>query len=63
MIIGEGDRAYQVRLLERRNGEIASFEEARDVVEAAYLRHRSESAVREFLELARQRTDVVSELD
>jgi hypothetical protein len=61
--VGEGDGAYEVRLLERRNGEIAPFEDARDVVEAAYLRHRSELAVREFLELARQRTDIVVELD
>jgi hypothetical protein len=61
--VGEGDQAYEVRLLERRDGEIAPFEEARDVVEAAYLRHRSEVAVREFLELARQRTDIVVELD
>ena len=61
--VGEGDGAYEVRLLERRPGEIAAFEDARDVVEAAYLRHRSEVAVREFLDLARQRTDIVVELD
>jgi hypothetical protein len=61
--VGEGDAAYDVRLLERRDGEVVPFEDARDAVEAAYLRHRSELAVREFLELARQRTDVVVELD
>ncbi len=61
--VGAGDQTYGVRLLERRDGAVAPFEEARDVVEAAYLRHRSEVAVREFLELARQRTDIVVELD
>ena len=61
--VGEGDVSYTVRLLERRGGEVVSFEEAAEVVEAAYLRDRSEAAVREFLELARRRTDVVVELD
>jgi len=34
------------------------FDEARDAIEAAYLRARSEAAVREFLEVARQHTDI-----
>jgi hypothetical protein len=34
------------------------FDQAHDAVEAAYLRARSETAVREFLEMARQRTDI-----
>ena len=61
--VGEGDGVYTVRLLERRGGEVAPFEEAREAVEAAYLRARSEAAVRDFLELARQRTDIVVELE
>jgi len=56
--IGEGGGRYTVRLLERRNGEVVPFDEARNAVEAAYLRDRSETAVREFLEVARQRTDI-----
>lgn len=56
--VGEGDRAYTVRLLGRRGGQVLPFDEARDAVEAAYLRDRSEAAVREFLELARRRTDI-----
>ena len=63
IVVVEGEASYALRLLERRGGDVAPFEEARDVVEAAYLRHRSEVAVREFLDLARQRTDVVVELD
>ena len=61
--VGEGNAAYTVRLLERRGGGVAPFEAAREAVESAYLRHRSEAAVREFLELARQRTDIVVELE
>lgn len=61
--VGEGDGVYTVRLLERRGGEVAPFEEAAEAVEAAYLRDRSEAAVRDFLELARQRTDIVVELE
>jgi hypothetical protein len=57
-VIGEGGGQYTVRLLERSGGEPVSFEEARGVVEAAYLRAQSEAAVREFLEVARQRTDI-----
>jgi hypothetical protein len=57
-VIGEGSGAYTVRLLERRDGTVAPFDEARDALEAAYLRDRSEAAVREFLEVARQRTDI-----
>jgi hypothetical protein len=56
--IGEGGGRYTVRLLERRNGVVVPFDEARAAVEAAYLRDRSETAVREFLEVARQRTDI-----
>jgi len=56
--IGEGGGRYTVRLLERRNGEVVPFDEARNAVEAAYLRDRSETVVREFLEVARQRTDI-----
>ncbi len=61
--IGEGGGSYTVRLVERRGGDVAPFEEAREAVEAAYVRDRSEAAVREFLELARRRTDIVVELD
>ena len=57
-VIGEGERQYTVRLLERRDGVLVPFDEARDAVEAAYLRDRSETAVREFLDVARQRTDI-----
>jgi SurA N-terminal domain len=58
IVVGEGTGQYTLRLLERRDGVVAPFEEARDAVEAAYLRERSEAAVREFLELARQHTDI-----
>jgi len=61
--IGEGGGRYTVRLLERRNGVVVPFDEARDAVEAAYLRDRSETVVREFLEVARQRTDIRVEAD
>jgi hypothetical protein len=57
-VIGEGGGQYTVRLLERSGGEPVPFEEARGAVEAAYLRAKSEAAVREFLEVARQRTDI-----
>jgi hypothetical protein len=57
-IIGEGGGRYTVRVLERRDGSLVPFDEARDAVEAAYLRDRSEAAVREFLEVARQHTDI-----
>jgi hypothetical protein len=57
-VIGEGERQYTIRLLERRDGVLVPFDEARDAVEAAYLRDRSETAVREFLYIARQRTDI-----
>jgi hypothetical protein len=56
--VGQGSAAYTVTLVERRDGAIVPFEEAREAVEAAYLRDRSEAAVREFLDLARQRSDV-----
>ena len=55
---GEEGREYTVRLLERRGGEVAPFEEAREAVVAAYRRDRSEAAVRDFLDEARKRTDI-----
>ncbi len=58
VVIGDGDNRYRIRLLERRDGEKVPFEEAREAIEAAYARERSEAAVREFLELARQHTDI-----
>ncbi len=58
VVIGEGAGRYTVHLLERRDGALVPFDEARDAVEAAYLRDRSEAAVREFLEVARQHTDI-----
>jgi hypothetical protein len=57
-VIGEGSTSYTVRLLERRDGSVAPFDEARDAIEAAYVRDRSEAAVREFLQVARQHTDI-----
>lgn len=62
VVLGEGDTAYVLTLVERRGGEVAPYAEAREAVEAAYLRHRSEVAVREFLDLARKRTDIRVEL-
>ena len=56
--IGEGPEQYTVVVVERRDGTLASFDEARDAIEVAYLRDRSETAVREFLEVARQHTDI-----
>ncbi len=47
-----------VTLIERRGGGVAPFEEAREAVEAAYLRARGEAAVREFLDAARKRSDI-----
>jgi hypothetical protein len=58
VVVGEGAGRYIVHLLERRDGVLVPFDEARDAVEAAYLRDRSEAAVREFLEVARQHTDI-----
>ena len=58
VVIGEGGGQYTVRLLERVDGVLVPFDEARDAIEAAYLRDRSEIAVREFLDVARQRTDI-----
>ena len=58
VVVGEGAGRYTVHLLERRDGVLVPFDEARDAVEAAYLRDRSEAAVREFLEVARQHTDI-----
>lgn len=52
-----------VTLIERRGGGVAPFEEAREVVEAAYLRARSEVAVREFLSSARERSDIRVEVE
>jgi len=47
-----------VTLLERRGGGVAPFDEAREAVEAAYLRARGEAAVQEFLNVARKRSDI-----
>ncbi|MFW2390493.1 MAG: SurA N-terminal domain-containing protein [Polyangiales bacterium] len=58
LTVGEDGREQTLRLVERRAGAIAPFEEAREAVEAAYKRDRSETAVREFLEAARLRTDI-----
>jgi len=61
--IGEGSDSYTVRLVERRDGVVVPFDEARDAVEAAYVRDHSEAAVREFLEVAREHTDIRVELE
>ena len=60
---GEGEGQYTIRLLERQEAEQVPFEEAREAVEAAYARERSEAAMREFLELARKRTDIRIEVE
>jgi hypothetical protein len=62
-VIGEGDASTTVRLLERRDGVVVPFDEAREAVEAAYVRDRSEAAVRDFLEVARLRTDIRMEAE
>ncbi|MGB5697066.1 MAG: SurA N-terminal domain-containing protein [Polyangiales bacterium] len=62
-VIGEGSKSFSVRLLDRRDGDVAPFDEVRDAVEATYVRDRSEAAVREFLEVARQRTDIRVEIE
>jgi hypothetical protein len=64
--LGVGDSAtiaaphgdLTVTLIERREGGVAPFEEAREAVEAAYLRARGETAVREFLDAARKRSEI-----
>lgn len=61
--LGEDDQRYTVRLLEKRSGEVVPFEQARAAVEAAYLRDRSEAAVRDFLETARKHTDIRVEVE
>jgi len=58
VVIGQGDGQYTVRLVQRFDRAPVPFDEARDAVEVAYLRDRSEAAVREFLEVARQHTDI-----
>ena len=58
VVIGQGEGRYTVHLVQRLDGALVPFDEARDAVEAAYLRDRSEAAVREFLEVARQHTDI-----
>jgi hypothetical protein len=55
---GDAGAQYSARMLERRGGVLVPFDEVRSAVEAAYLRDRSEAAVREFLDVARQRTDI-----
>jgi hypothetical protein len=49
---------YVVRLLERSAGTPAPFEEVRELVRAEYLRARGEAEVRDFLEVARQQSDI-----
>lgn len=56
--IGTPSGDLVVTLLERRRGGVAPFEEAREAVEAAYLRARGEAAVRDFLDAARKRSDI-----
>lgn len=60
--IRRGDESYTISLLEKREGGVVPFEEARRAVEAAYLRERTEQAVREFLETARKHTDIRVEI-
>jgi hypothetical protein len=62
-VIESDDGAYRVTLLERRGGEVVPFDQAREAVRAAYERHRSEEAVRDFLRRARVQSDIVVELD
>ena len=45
-------------LVDRQEGGVARFEEAREAVEAAYRRARGEAAVRAFLDRARRQSDV-----
>jgi hypothetical protein len=61
--LGSGDESYTISLLEKREGGVVPFEEARAAVEAAYVRERSEAAVREFLETARKHTDIRVEIE
>ncbi len=61
--LGQGDAPLTVTLVAREDGTVAPFEEAKEAVEAAFIRHRTEAAVREFLEVARRRTDVRVEVD
>lgn len=49
---------HVVRLLERSEGEVPPFDEVKDLVRVAYVRAQSEKAVRDFLELARKRSDI-----
>ena len=62
-VLESENAAYTVRVLDRRGGEVVPFDDAREAVVAAYRRHQSEVAVREFLSLARQQTEIVVELD
>lgn len=54
----DGPEKVTVRLVEKRDGEVVPFEQARAAVQAAYLRAQGEAAVREFLEAARKHTDI-----
>lgn len=56
--LGEGNDALVVTLVDRRAGGVAPFDEAREAVEAAYLRAEGEAAVRAFLDRARGQSDV-----
>ncbi|MEM9731813.1 MAG: hypothetical protein AAF997_24770 [Myxococcota bacterium] len=58
MALGEGEGAGTVTLVERRSGGAAPFDEAREAVNAAFLRAQGEAAVRSFLERARSGSDV-----
>lgn len=53
----------EVALVERRGGGPVPFEQAREVIEAAYRRSRSERAVRDFLDEARRRSEIRIEVD
>lgn len=48
----------EVTLVDRQEGGVARFEEAREAVEAAYRRARGEAAVRAFLDRARRQSDI-----
>lgn len=61
--LGSDEQSYTISLLEKREGGVVPFEEARAAVEAAYVRERSEAAVREFLETARKHTDIRVEVE
>ena len=69
--LGEGESVtltgsggdYVVTLIEQHTRGSLSFEEARDAVRAAFLRAQGEAAVRDFLEVARKRSDIRVEVE